>query len=320
MRRVIYLLLIVVWLCGCTAAGPEQPEFGFDPSDYPHRSVAVTVYGEERSGRRFWIFEPDAPRPVSAPLIVFNHGWMNKTPRKHRAWIEHLVRRGNIVVYPRFQEGTFGDPAYYLPNTLYAIGEAVRILETESFRVKPDKRRVACVGYSIGGLLNMSQAATAKQAGLPQPRAVFNAAPGNTWIFPMEDPADIPADVLMVNVYGDADVFVGDTDAVKFMTETPQIPAERKWLVELPSDYHSFPPLIADHNALLGVHQRSGDPIGRTFPVNAHDYGLWRMCDALLEAAFENKPFDIRPLLDLGRWSDGKPVKPLILIDSTDLN
>lgn len=319
MRRIVLWMLLGIGLGGCASAGPEQLEFGFDPSDYPHQSVAVTDYGEEDSGRRFWIFEPDAPRPQSAPLIVFNHGWMNKSPRKHRAWVEHLVRRGHIVVYPRFQEGVFGDPADYFPNTVYAITDAIRILETEPFRVKPDKQRFACVGYSIGGLLNMSQAAAARREGLPQPRAIFNVAPGNTWIFPMEDPADIPADVLMVNLYGDADVFVGSTDAVKFMEQTPQIPAERKWLVELQSDYHSFPPLVADHDAALGVYQRSGDPIGRTFPVNAQDFGVWRLFDALLEAAFNDQPFDIQPLLHLGNWSDGKPVKPLVLIDPDDL-
>src|SRR5262245_16876298 len=70
-------------------------------SQYSHTSFTKNRYG--KSGQEYWIFEPDSPKPRTAPVIVFLHGWGGMNPLYYGAWIDHLVKRGNIVIYPRYQ-------------------------------------------------------------------------------------------------------------------------------------------------------------------------------------------------------------------------
>src|SRR5512137_414974 len=87
---------------------PAQPKSGPGGADYPHQAVISKFYG--KGGTAYWLFEPSSPAPTSAPLIVFNHGWILMEPRHYDAWIEHLVKRGNIVVLPRYQDSMFTSP------------------------------------------------------------------------------------------------------------------------------------------------------------------------------------------------------------------
>ena len=43
------------------------------------------------------------PTPEVAPVVVFNHGWFAVNPGVYGAWIEHMVRKGRIVIAPRYQ-------------------------------------------------------------------------------------------------------------------------------------------------------------------------------------------------------------------------
>jgi len=143
---------------------------------YVSASVTKNRYGTRM--QEYWIFEPDAPKPRSAPLIVFLHGW-GMNPLYYGAMADHLVRRGNIVVYPRYQADLLTLPRVFLPNTISAIKDAIARLQTEPGHVRPDLNRFAVVGHSVGGLLAANVAAVAKESGLPQVRAVMSVEPRN---------------------------------------------------------------------------------------------------------------------------------------------
>src|SRR5262245_58235885 len=81
---------------------PTQPATGPGGSQAQYSSVQQQVYGS--SSTQYWIFTPQ-PMPASAlPLIIFMHGNSAIIPGPYQEWIDHLVKRGNIVVYPRYQE------------------------------------------------------------------------------------------------------------------------------------------------------------------------------------------------------------------------
>jgi len=84
-------------------SAPDHPTDGPGGSNYSDYGVRITRY--RFGARQYWIFEPYGPKPESAPLIVFNHGWSAIHPICYREWIHHLVKRGNIIVYPRYQRG-----------------------------------------------------------------------------------------------------------------------------------------------------------------------------------------------------------------------
>jgi acetyl esterase/lipase len=117
--------------------------------------VTKNRYG--KGGEEYWIFEPDSPKPRTAPVIVFLHGWGGMNPLYYGAWMDHLVKRGNIVVYPRYQTSLLTPIGEFTPNTLAAVKDALRRLQTERGHVTPDLTKFATVGHSLGGVLAPSR-------------------------------------------------------------------------------------------------------------------------------------------------------------------
>jgi pimeloyl-ACP methyl ester carboxylesterase len=323
-----------------------QPQTGPGGKQNLYAAVVKNRYG--KGGEEYWIFEPDSPRPSTAPVIVLLHGWGGMNPLYYGAWIDHLVKRGNIVIYPRYQANLLTPIRDFTPNTLAAIKDAVRRLKTEHGHVRPDLNKFATVGHSVGGLLAASVAALADELRLPRVRAVMSVEPGITEApinIPLADLKKISADTLLLALAGDQDGLVRDTDAKRIYYESTRVPADNKDFIMLVSDTHGMPGLLATHRAptalnktydsgegITGAPAGTADPIGdapqisrrvrpETMMVNALDYyGTWKLFDALCDAAFngKNREYALGNTPQqrfMGFWSDGVPVKELKVTD-----
>lgn len=293
-----------------------------EPSEiYPHKSFTAQEFGA--GARSYWLFEPDAPRPESAPVVVFSHGWLSMNPGLYGAWVEHLARRGHTVVYPRYQADGLTPPADYLPNAVHAIRDALEVLQTGLGHVRPRRDRFALVGHSAGGNLSAQLAATAADAGLPEPRAVVAVMPGEVRIDEDFDFGRIPTRTLLVVIVGDRDALVGDALARRIHAETPQVSPERKAYLHYRTDRDGPVPLVADHFAPLAGLPRldTGEGPFRAFQMNRAGvdlldrFGFWRVADVTIAAGFSGVTLaaataDGESLRDLGRWSDGRAVTP----------
>jgi acetyl esterase/lipase len=203
----------------------------------------------------YWLFEPAKPSPETAPLIVFNHGWRAVDPRGYKAWIDHIVQRGNIVVYPVYQD-SLGTPILdFTPNAIAGLRDAIHTLQTEPGHVRPQLDHFAIVGHSMGGVISANMAALWKTDALPTPRAVMCVEPGKTWgpktqdTGVLADLSQIPADALLLTVVGDQDRIVRDVDAKRIFNESTNVPLANKNYITLVSDDHGEPPLKATHMA-----------------------------------------------------------------------
>lgn len=351
-------------------APPAQPVHGPGGAEYRHGHVAASSHGA--GAGQFWLFEPAEPRPKAAPVVVFSHGWGAVEPAPYRAWIDHIVRRGNIVVYPRYQADNRTPLREVTSNALAAIRAAHELLRRDTTRVRPDFGRFALVGHSIGGALSANLAALAERAGLPPARAVMAVEPGKTWglarrfAFPLEDLSAVPSAALLLAVAGDRDRIARDVDAKRIYYETTQVPPQNKNLVLMASDAYGSPPLEAHHFAPLArsgavAPQQSegrrpgalrerlaerraahGEPEAVTVRVGDGDddedrlpdagaaaatvpdaldfYGFWKLFDALTDAAFfgRNREYALGNTPQqryMGVWSDGRPVRELIILE-----
>ena len=323
---------------------PPQPETGPGGKQAPHAAVIKNRYG--KGGTEYWIYEPDKPKPTQAPVVIFLHGWGGMNPLYYGAWIDHIVKRGNIVVFPRYQSSILTRREDFIPNSLEAIKAALQTLQTEPGHVRPDLTKVATVGHSLGGVLSASVAALARESGLPHVRAVMSVEPGLTKSpanVLMPDLKKIESDTLLLSIAGDRDTLVDDYDAKRIYYETSRVKAENKDFVKLVTDDRGFPPLIASHRAPTapdkeydngegdlgariqsmgsGSSAQTDRESSRIPAVNALDYyGLWKLFDALCDAAFygKNREFALGNTPQqrfMGKWSDGVPVKELIVTD-----
>ena len=290
---------------------PQQPPDGPGGSNYTHEGVKQTRYGF--GSHAFWIFEPAEPTPSSAPLIVFNHGWSAFFPQYYKAWIEHLVKRGNIVVYPRYQLGLIIGVRQATQHAIQAVKEAITILSMEN-HVQPDLDKFAIVGHSLGGGITAEMAVLTEETGIPSPKAIMPVQPFVRLDTMMKNFHDIPSSVLLLVVTGDNDTIVGNESGKLIFTSSDQIPADRKDFIIQQTDEHGSPSLVANHFAPLCIPDDMW--------VNALDYySTWKLFDALTDYAFygKNKEYCLGNTPEqrfMGYWSDGTPVRELVITDS----
>ena len=290
---------ILVALAGINVALAQAPPT--QPTDGPGSAQAKYLMREASygsGGTQFWIYTPQ-PLPEPAPVVILMHGFGATFPFPYSAWIQHLVHRGNIVIYPRYQEDAQELPRYYTPNALAALKAAFGILGSSA-----DLTRVALIGHSLGCVVGFNVVAQ-MDAGLPTPKALFVAHPGNTIFADLESYRKIPASTLVLVLVGEDDNIVGDATAKDMIAAIPQI--SRKNFITVQSDNHGDPPLYTSHFAPNAP------------PVDALDYfGYWKLSDALMNLAFYGTDggFALGGGDDqtaMGRWSDGIPVKSLLL-------
>jgi pimeloyl-ACP methyl ester carboxylesterase len=290
---------------------PEQPSTGPGGSNYSHEGVRQLQYGW--GGHQFWIFEPTNPTPTSAPLIVFNHGWSAFFPSSYQAWIDHLVRRGNIVIYPRYQLGLVIGVRYSTSNAIQAVKKAITILQN-SDHVQPDLDKFAIVGHSLGGGITAEMAVLAEQNGLPRPKAIMPVQPFIRSDTMMKNFHAIPATTFLLVVVGENDTIVGDYAGKLIFSSSDQIPFDQKDFIIQRTDRYGSPALVADHFAPICITNGSW--------VDAMDYySTWKLFDALTDYAFfgTNHDFCLGNTLEqrfMGFWSDGTAVKELMITDT----
>lgn len=337
------LTLLIVLLNGCgVQAGPKppgQPASGPGGADYKHASVEALRSGSGPD--EFWIFTPADPRPESAPVVFFLHGWGAVHPRAYGAWLQHTVRKGHIVIYPRYQySDKLRTPReVMLAGAQKAAQDAWNLLTTEGL-VRPRTDKVAWIGHSMGGILSIKLAANSATLGLPPPGFAFLVQPGGHDVLPLGDLSTLPVDTVVEIVTGDQDDMAGDSGAKAIRSALSGAPGRRVEILAMRSERRSRPKLEADHFAPLGVASgfppanivggdmdQAGGPLRESmrehrqnrYDLDALDYfGFWKVGDALLDATFrgQNLEFafgDTPQQRFMGTLSDGTPVAPMMV-------
>jgi predicted esterase len=300
-----------------SAHPPQQPASGPGGQDYPFNTVTSNRYGE--GDEAYYIYEPAQPAPTKPlPVIAFLHGYGGIDPDQdnYTAWITHLVRRGNLLIFPVFQAPDSRDGTKYTDNALAALKAAVQRLQ-DGTHGQADLSNFMMVGYSAGGVVATNLTGRAEKNGLPVPKALFAVTPGgcancslfavrNFTLDPATELATIPAATKMLVLVGNQDVIVGKSAAELIWQNTGQIPAANKNYLLFQTDNHGTPALVADH--------------GMATRRNAFNfYGIWKLFDGLESCTIEAKLCEVAlgntpQQRSLGQWSDGTQVKELTVL------
>jgi len=269
----------------------QQPATGPGSATYQYDSVLFYNYAEKQDG--FWLFEPTSPTPKTTNLIVFIHGYGGYNPMIYGQWLKHLVRKGNTVIYPRYQKNVFSpNPDKFSPNVVKGIQSALKIIE-EGENHQPTNRDELCiVGHSYGGILAAEITANWEKYEIPKPKGIFLCAPG-TGPFKagkLESYDVLPSDLNLLVMVNEKDYIVGDEMGVKIFETATKTPNRN--LIRQAIDFENG--ISAGHNETYCVDETfdsghlnyTAKKALRISKTNAVDYyGYWKLFDALIDCS-----------------------------------
>lgn len=314
---------------------PPQPTSGPGGSDYPHGDMIVSSGG---SGNNAWfVFQPNNPRPASAPVAIMLHGYGEFSGHgTFTELIRHEVRKGNVVIYPRWQTsilspclGPFNiEPC--MTSALNGIRGGLNWLQASpATRVQPQLDKVSYFGFSFGGIITANLANRHVALGLPTPRAIFLDDPHDGGLAGAGEPAlddslaGIPA-ATRINCHSSAQGVVSESgkqgsSCNAVYPKLGHIPEANKDLVMIVPDDHGQPALSAAH----GVCSTATLQAQPTLDAYDH-YFCWKVFDALQSSAYfgTNTQYALGNTPEHrfnGLWSDGVPIQELKIQESAPI-
>ncbi len=322
----LYLLFVAFHVFG-QQGKPEQPEHGPGGwGEYQHEEIQIIAeYAEEADG--YWMYLPASPRPDTADVVVFIHGFGAHNPVAYGSWIKHLVSRGNIVIFPRYQKKLLipKPTKKYAPNSAKGIKDAIAYLEREH-EIVPRLENVVYTGHSYGAKIAAYFAVKYAEYGLPKPKALYAVQPG-TMEFKgaqLKHYGDMDEDIKVLNVVGEKDKIVGDNLALLIHNTAG---AKHKNLILSAADKRrKKPKLDVTHAAPCGLDRdfsafKRKNYIMKAVYIRAETdaidyYCYWKLLDALMDCSFYNKNCEYafgntEQQTFMGLWSDGNPIEPM---------
>ncbi len=127
-----------------------------------HATVEGPIVDGNDPAKGVWLFRP-AGEPKS--VVIFFHGQggpEEARPVNHRAWIDHMVEQGTVVIYPRYEQD-------YAAGVL---GPAIAGVRTAEKRLGEPDLPVLAIGFSRGGALAVEYAAASAGEDVPVPDIV----------------------------------------------------------------------------------------------------------------------------------------------------
>ncbi len=303
---------------------PGQAMDGPGGADYKHQSVSF--YDAADSADGYWLFEPANPKPDSAEVVVFLHGYGAYNPMAYGKWIKHLVAKGNIVIYPRYQKNlVWPRPVGFPSNAAKGIRDAIKVLQTEG-HVKPKLDKVAYIGHSYGGVTAANLGINWEKYRVPKPTSMLLAEAGSGPFSGarLKDYSALPADLNLVIVAGQDDYVVGDefsrivfetavnTPNRNFILQRRDTTGNRRWVLASHSEPYAY-----DLDFDTGVRNYTAQRVLLTSRLNEVDFNCyWKLGDALMEYTRHGRYGDVAfgntaKQRFMGRWPDGRAIREL---------
>ncbi|MBB4039781.1 dienelactone hydrolase [Microvirga flocculans] len=252
MRRSLLPVLLLGASLAASAAGaatpPRQPDQGPGGRDYVAADVVKRAVGTASAGT--FVFHGNDTPAKPRSVVIFLHSWGAVNPALYGGWIEHLARKGHLVLFPRFQEVNRSRPADASNLAEDLIESALAVLADDP-NARPDKERIAVIGHSAGVPLAFNIAAGAGSGKVPAPKLIFGLMPGGIASTEKErgillrDLEAVDPQTLIITMSGDRDYLPSDRASRLILQKTSAVPANRKLFMRAGSDDHGFPALTA---------------------------------------------------------------------------
>ncbi|MBF0545816.1 MAG: hypothetical protein HQM08_15340 [Candidatus Riflebacteria bacterium] len=336
MKKLLVVFFLLYFSIALYAELPKVLDT-FEPEYFHNKVNAVRVGIDDE---KLFIFQPDDPKPATASVVLFLRGWTFHAPSFYQSWINHIVRRGHIVIFPEFQ-GNGSSAKDFTINAARSLKEGLRFLEDRK-GVIPDRENMIILGHECGAVIAANLAVINKRIKLPVPKALMLIEPSRSpsdeegTAIPLANLSKIKQDTYLLMVVGEDDTKNGMGTAIDLFYRCSGIPSDNKIFLTALTDVRGVPALVGDSISPTAPNWRESeraiekykndfirsyrDPFNnrilRGKGVDFQDFsGFWRLFDKLCYVGFngfyrdsfflEKNP-DFRTL---GKFSDGRAIR-----------
>lgn len=325
-KKAVGLLVMVTLLTALAGASlpaaaaapapPGRPQSGYgSTAGYICSGYTVREQGIAWLGTRVTCYVPNKLKNGSkAPVVIFLHGFKMVRPDMYLEFIKHLAYQGYIVIYPNINVGSLLGSVFDTDQNVFmqrALDNTAKGLQMVAD--KADLADVTLFGHSLGAL--MASCWIGSGGIHPKAMVVANPATDSSASIPIPyNPIDWrtkvkAVDVPVILLTGDRDTIAPSQQARDLYDNLTAAPS--KVLYSLQTDEYGAPALMGDHNMSL-----TGNWLYPAFLMDLFLGGAgevdatdWRFCWAAMDAALDNQS---QLTFDTGKWSDGRPVKPVV--------
>ena len=340
----IAVILLSVWLitpglssiAGLAPSPPKlqiedgQYQVDINSYEYPMPEEVSSIQGDYEEDVVFSIYTviPNDHDGVM-PLAILLHGFANPFFESYTDWAEELASRGVAVVYIQYpsdvmppghdtfelhEEDGMSNHPYHLPRAV-AINAALEFMLT-LLPNNVDQDYLMVAGHSLGAGYsflaldwalenNWGSGALFVSLEAPYARPVQEHLQFNT--------TRLPDNFLAHIAISEDDMSVNECFGVHHQS----LLGDGAVLIEVPSDRHGFPRLVASH--YLQATEAHDDLADWGFYRRVVSQANWLVASALNdttdESKWRNELIDSDSLRYMGEWSDGKDVEPLRIWD-----
>lgn len=324
----IFTFILLFFMTKAAMAGlghkpPGPPESGFGSGEeYITDHWTLLEAGSTSAGDKTWTYIPDQlQQEERAPVVVFLHGFAALNPTLYQTHIEHLVRQGNIVIFPLFQKSSFwgflSESGLFSPmdQSIWARRAVDSVaLALDAIADIADTESIYLYGHSLGGLIALAWQA---EGGVPVQHIVLSHAQVDASAgmpdfvkqlvkvieIPWRDYAPaIEVPVLILN--GEEDNIAPPSQSEEIFHALIGAPEAAYYLAL--SDRYGYPDISPNHGAPMDVIQGL-PPHLKIFAISGELDALdYRFYFAALDAVIAGWPGEIP--FSMGQWSDGTPV------------
>ena len=340
----IAVILLSVWLItpglsSIAGLAPSPPKLQLEDGhyqvdinsyEYPMPEEVSSIQGDYEEDIVFSIYTviPNDHDGVM-PLAILLHGFANPFFESYTDWAEELASRGVAVVYIQYpsdvmppghdtfelhEEDGMSNHPYHLPRAV-AINAALEFMLT-LLPNNVDQDYLMVAGHSLGAGYsflaldwalenNWGSGALFVSLEAPYARPVQEHLQFNT--------TRLPDNFLAHIAISEDDMSVNECFGVHHQS----LLGDGAVLIEVPSDRHGFPRLVASH--YLQATEAHDDLADWGFYRRVVSQANWLVASALNdttnESKWRNELIDSDSLRYMGEWSDGKDVEPLRIWD-----
>jgi len=332
LKLVLYLIAVSSDLAAQST--PKQTDFRPESYKQQEKYKTVRMLTTGHGADRAYAFFPVDSSPQQLPLIIFLHGWMGTNPKNFGAMIDHLVRRGAVVIYPVYQVDSNTAPQDITNTAADSIAQALRELSAAQPSLV-DPQKTMYYGFSMGASMSINFVANPEKYKLPVAKGMVLSAPGdakhvahgprsssivNTTI------AKVPLNTPIVLMSGQDDKTIGMPTAISYWNEICAQDRQRALITwpsgktaqesissahgasGAPDDRYDFPS-INDPVTLTTIEQLASFPESKSIN-NLDFYGQWKVVTGFLDALQSGDApdwifTDKRLMSDLGKFKNG---------------